>query len=68
VIVYRKGIFTSEAEKKVIQGMIKGTTTPQGKVLTGLWKIQGFSEVTPEYLTELEKCRKAYPPPSPVSK
>ncbi|MCS6865455.1 MAG: PhnD/SsuA/transferrin family substrate-binding protein [Gemmataceae bacterium] len=68
VIVYRKGIFTTEAEKRVIQGMIKGTTTPQGKVLTGLWKIQGFSEVTAEYLADLENCCKMYPPPNNVLK
>lgn len=63
VIVYRKDAFNAQTEKQVAEGMIKGTATPQGRLLTSLWKLKGFAEVTPEYQKELDACLKLYPAP-----
>jgi ABC-type phosphate/phosphonate transport system substrate-binding protein len=63
VIVYRKDAFDAKTAQKVRDGLIKGTGTPQGQLLTSLWKLKGFAEVTPPYEAEVEKCLKAYPAP-----
>lgn len=63
VIVYRKDAFDAKTAQKVRDGLIKGTSTPQGQLLTSLWKLKGFAEVTPSYEAEVEKSLKAYPAP-----
>lgn len=63
VIVYRKDAFDAQTAKKIRDGLIKGISTPQGQLLTSLWRLKGFAELTPGYHAELEKCLKAYPAP-----
>jgi ABC-type phosphate/phosphonate transport system substrate-binding protein len=63
VIVYRKDAFDAKTAQKVRDGLIKGTETPQGQLLTSLWRLKGFSEVTPAYQADLEKSLKVYPAP-----
>jgi ABC-type phosphate/phosphonate transport system substrate-binding protein len=63
VIVYRKEAFDAKTATKVREGLIKGTKTPQGQLMTSLWRLEGFAEVTPAYQAELEKSLKAYPAP-----
>jgi ABC-type phosphate/phosphonate transport system substrate-binding protein len=63
VIVYRKEVFDAKTAAKVRDGFIKGAETPQGQLLTSLWRLKGFGDVTPNYLVELDKSLKAYPAP-----
>ena len=63
VIVYRKDAFDAKTAIKIRDGLIKGIETPQGQLLTSLWRLKGFAEFTPPYQAELEKCLKAYPAP-----
>jgi ABC-type phosphate/phosphonate transport system substrate-binding protein len=63
IIVYRKDLFDAKTADKVRRGLIKGVETPQGQLLTGLWKLKGFSDVPPGYLAELDESLKAYPAP-----
>ncbi len=64
VIVYRKDAFDAKTATKVRDGLIKGTETAQGQLLTSLWRLKGFAEVSPEYLADLDKVLKAYPVPA----
>jgi ABC-type phosphate/phosphonate transport system substrate-binding protein len=63
VIVYRKDAFDAKTATKVREGLIKGTKTPQGQLMTSLWRLEGFAEITPAYQAELDKSLKAYPAP-----
>ena len=63
VVVYRKEALDEKSVAKVRDGMIKCTDTAQGKLLTSLWRLKGFAELTPGYHTELDKSLKAYPAP-----
>jgi ABC-type phosphate/phosphonate transport system substrate-binding protein len=63
VIVFRNNVFNAKAEKNLRDGLIKSIETPQGKLLKGLWKLEGFAEVNQAYQTDLDKCLKAYPAP-----
>lgn len=63
VVVYRKEAFDVDTAAKIRKGLIKGIETAQGKILTSLWRLKGFSEVTPQYQKDLDECLKAYPAP-----
>jgi len=63
VIVYRKDAFDTKTATKVRDGLIKGNETPQGQLLTNLWRLKGFAEMTQEYKDSLDKCLKSYPAP-----
>ncbi|QJW99953.1 phosphate/phosphite/phosphonate ABC transporter substrate-binding protein [Frigoriglobus tundricola] len=63
VVVYRKEALDDKTAAKVRDGLIKCTDTAQGKLLTSLWRLKGFAELTAAYQTELEKSLKAYPAP-----
>lgn len=64
VIVYRKDAFDAETAKKVRAGLIRGVSTPQGQLLTGLWRLKGFAEIGSGYRAELDRSLKAFPPPA----
>jgi ABC-type phosphate/phosphonate transport system substrate-binding protein len=64
VIVYRKDAFDAATAKKVRDGLIRGVSTPQGQLLTGLWRLKGFAEIGPAYRAQLEQSVKAFPPPA----
>jgi ABC-type phosphate/phosphonate transport system substrate-binding protein len=64
VVVYRKDVFDAKTADKVRDGLLRGMTSPQGKLLAGLWRLKGFDKATPEYQTELDRCLKSYPPPA----
>lgn len=63
VIVYRKDAFNLQTANKISGGLIKSVKTPQGGLLTSLWRLEGFAEMSPDFRAELEKCLKAYPAP-----
>jgi len=63
VVVYRKEALDEKTVAKVRDGMVRCTDTAQGKLLTSLWRLKGFTELTPAYQTELDKSLKAYPAP-----
>jgi ABC-type phosphate/phosphonate transport system substrate-binding protein len=63
VIVYRKDAFGEETAKKIRDGLMKGVSTAQGQLLTGLWRLKGFAEISPAYRAELERSLKAFPAP-----
>lgn len=63
VIVYRKDAFTAQTATKVRNSLIRGVEKPEGRLLTGLWKLKGFAEPTTEYQKELDECLKAFPAP-----
>ncbi len=62
VIIYRQGAFDA---KKVRKGLIASVTTPQGQILTRLWRLKGFEEPGDQYQKDLDRCLKTYPPPKP---
>lgn len=63
VIVYRKDAFNAATATKISTGLIKSVKTAQGQLLTSLWRLEGFAEMSPEVQAELDKCLKAYPAP-----
>jgi ABC-type phosphate/phosphonate transport system substrate-binding protein len=63
IVVYRKDSLNADTAKKVTDGLIKCVNTPQGQVLTDMWKLKGFSQKTAQYDKDLEICLKAYPAP-----
>jgi ABC-type phosphate/phosphonate transport system substrate-binding protein len=63
LVVYRKGAFNETTADKLREGLVKGMNTPQGRLLSGLWRLKGFEKDSPQYQTELDRCLKAYPPP-----
>lgn len=63
VIVHRKDAFDAKTAAKVRDGLIKGTETAQGQLLTSLWRLKGFAAVSPDYLADLDTILKAYPAP-----
>lgn len=63
VIVYRKDAFNLQTANKISTGLIKSVKTAQGQLLTSLWRLEGFAEMSPDVRTELDKCLKAYPAP-----
>lgn len=63
VIVYRKGAFDAQTATKISGGLIKSVKTAQGQLLTSLWRLEGFAEMSPEFRADLDKCLKAYPAP-----
>ena len=62
-IVYRKDALNAQTAAKISAGLIKSVKTPQGKLLTSLWRLEGFAEMSPAYQTELGNCLKNYPAP-----
>ena len=64
IIVYRKDAFDAKTAAMVRDGLIKGTQTAQGQLLTSLWRLKGFAAMSPEYLADLDKVLKAYPAPA----
>jgi ABC-type phosphate/phosphonate transport system substrate-binding protein len=64
VIVYRKDAFDADTAKRIRNGLIRGVSTPQGQLLTGLWRLKGFAGVTPAYRAQLERSLKAFPAPN----
>lgn len=64
VVVYRKDAFGEATAKKIRDGLIRGVSTPQGQLLTGLWRLKGFAEVTPAYQAEVERSLKSFPAPA----
>jgi ABC-type phosphate/phosphonate transport system substrate-binding protein len=65
VIVYRQTVFNAKTEKSLRDGLIQSIKTPQGELLKGLWKLEGFSEVGQAYQADLDRCLKSYPAPKP---
>ena len=63
VIVYRKDAFDAKTVAAVRDGLIKCTDSAQGQLLTSLWRLKGFAEVTPQYQADLDKVLKACPAP-----
>jgi ABC-type phosphate/phosphonate transport system substrate-binding protein len=64
VVVYRKDAFGEETAKRIRDGLMKGVSTAQGQLLTGLWRLKGFAEISPAYRAELDRCLKAFPAPA----
>jgi ABC-type phosphate/phosphonate transport system substrate-binding protein len=63
VIVYRKDAFDAQTAAQIRNGLIKSADTPQAKLVTSLWRLKGFAEMTPAYQTELDRCLKTFPAP-----
>ncbi len=63
VIVYRKDAFDAVTAKRIRDGLIKGVSTPQGQLLTGLWRLKGFGDVNPAFQTQVATSLKAFPAP-----
>jgi ABC-type phosphate/phosphonate transport system substrate-binding protein len=63
IVVYRKDAFDAKTATKIREGIIKSTEKPEGRLLTSLWRLKGFAEISPEYQTELDKCLKTFPAP-----
>jgi ABC-type phosphate/phosphonate transport system substrate-binding protein len=63
VIVCRKGALTEAQARKVRDGLLNCHKTPSGRAFTMFWQLDGFKDVTPNYLDLLERCLKEYPAP-----
>lgn len=63
IIVYRKDAFDAKTAAQIRAGIIKSVEKPEGRLLTSLWRLKGFAEISPEYQAELDKCLKAFPAP-----
>lgn len=64
VLVYRKGALTADTAQKVRDGLVKCVDTPEGQLLTSLWRLKGFEAAGAGYQADLDKCLKAYPAPA----
>ena len=62
VIVYRKDAFNAQTAAKIREGVIKSVESTQGKLLTSLWRLKGFAEMSQDDKDEQNKCLKNYPP------
>ncbi len=63
VIVYRKDAFDAKTASKISTGLIKSVDTAQGRLLTSLWRLKGFAEMSQADRDELDKCLRNYPAP-----
>lgn len=63
VIVYRKDAFDAKTATKIRDGIIKSTETTQGKLLTSIWRLKGFAELSAADTEEQNKCLQTYPAP-----
>ncbi|MBN9120520.1 MAG: PhnD/SsuA/transferrin family substrate-binding protein [Planctomycetes bacterium] len=63
VIVYRKDAFDAPTAAKIRNGLIKSVSTAQGKLLTSLWRLEGFAQMSATDEAELDRCLKNYPAP-----
>ena len=65
VIAYRKDALDAKTATKIRDGVIRGVESTQGKLLTSLWRLKGFAELSQDDKDEQNKCLKNYPPPKP---
>jgi ABC-type phosphate/phosphonate transport system substrate-binding protein len=63
VLLYCKGAVDPTVLAKVRSGLLKVNENPQGKAFLMLWRLKGFEDPPADYNADLERIRKAYPPP-----
>jgi ABC-type phosphate/phosphonate transport system substrate-binding protein len=62
-VVYRRGAVDPAVLEKIRSGLVKASTTAQGKAFLFLWNLKGFEDPSPAYEADLQQVLKAYPPP-----
>src|SRR5262249_43216938 len=64
VVVYRKGSLTQAQLTKVKAGLVNCNKTKIGRQFLDYWNLDGFTDVTNDYLAMLNTCLKNYPCPN----
>jgi len=63
VVVYRRGALDEVTIGRIRRGLLECVSTPIGKTFAMFWQLNGFEDVTPAYLTLVNRCLEAYPAP-----
>lgn len=66
VVVCRKGALTPAQMNKVRDGLLNCNKTAIGRAFTMFWQLDGFKDVSADYMAMLDKTLKEYPAPGPV--
>jgi ABC-type phosphate/phosphonate transport system substrate-binding protein len=64
VVVCRKGALTPMQVNRVRDGLLNCHKTAIGRAFTMFWQLDGFKDVSPDYMALLEKTLKEYPAPA----
>ena len=62
VVAYRKGSVDESVLVRIREGLIKASTTAQGRLMLTFWNLKGFADVPADYAAHLEQTYKNYPP------